>query len=318
MNSTHMRQVIDMLMAGNSSVVYQDKDLFICENFSMIPQAEAMRRPNTISILFCAAGRAQIEHEGTTYAIEAGDILLCSNIEMLADCLFNSDFRYAVLGLSSHYVARLLAGERRLMEQFLYIREHPVLRISEQAKALLPAYALMFDSKIHQKRHPFHKKAVDAMIAMAIYDVLGFYEEIRQEDPELSNYDDPASPNGSAAIFKRFIMLVGEDDCQHRTVAYFADKLCITPKYLSTVCRRESQRTPLQWIHEALTQRIRHLLIHSDKSVKEIAMEMNFPNISFFGKFVRQHLGASPTAIRNNKPAILSTHALLSTPDEED
>lgn len=45
---------------------------------------------------------------------------------------------------------------------------------------------------------------------------------------------------------------------------------------------------------------IEYLLRHTQKSLKEIAFELGFPSISFFGKYVRRHFGVSPTVLRQN------------------
>ena len=72
----------------------------------------------------------------------------------------------------------------------------------------------------------------------------------------------------------------------------------VTPKYLSYACKVASQKTALKWIHDYTTENIRYMLKHSEKSIKEISDELNFPNISFFGKYVRAHFGMSPREVR--------------------
>lgn len=298
MKTLNFQEIIDTLMAGNSQVVYQDENIFICENLSLLPTDDHLAGRDIVAMLFCAAGRAQVKITDRMHEVQAGDVLICSNMDILSDCLFSKDFRYAVVGASANYASQLVAGNTAFMEQFLYIRENPVLHLGDEARNILPAYALMFDMKIRQKPHMYLKQSVGMLITMALYDVLGYYERMREQDDS----PQPAvHTTGSAALFKRFLVLMSQDNCRHRSVAYFADQLCITPKYLSSVCRRESGKTPLEWIHNAQVQRIRHLLLHTDMSVKEIASVMDFPNLSFFGKFVRQHLGMSPTAFRQSR-----------------
>lgn len=78
----------------------------------------------------------------------------------------------------------------------------------------------------------------------------------------------------------------------------YADSLCVTPKYLSTVCKQVTGKTALHWINEYVQVDIRHWLKNSDKTIKEIAGLLEFPNISFFGKYCRAHFGVSPTELR--------------------
>ena len=83
-----------------------------------------------------------------------------------------------------------------------------------------------------------------------------------------------------------------------RSVSAFANMLHVTPKYLSKCVKEESGRSPLYHIHETTVNTIRQQLRYSNKTVKEISTELDFPNLSFFGKFVKQHLGMAPTEYR--------------------
>jgi len=81
-------------------------------------------------------------------------------------------------------------------------------------------------------------------------------------------------------------------------VSAFANMLNVTPKYLSKCVKDESGRLPLDLIHETTINTIRQQLRYSNMTVKEICTQLDFPNLSFFGKFVKEHLGMSPTSYR--------------------
>ena len=85
-----------------------------------------------------------------------------------------------------------------------------------------------------------------------------------------------------------------------RPVYYYADALYITPKYLTVVCKEVSGKTASDWIEEYLAEDISFYLRNTSKSMKEICEILNFPNVSFFGKYVRQHFGMTPTDYRNS------------------
>ena len=78
-------------------------------------------------------------------------------------------------------------------------------------------------------------------------------------------------------------------------------KLNISSKYLSNTCKSNSGKTAYEWIIEYAVEDISRCLSHSDMSIKEIAGYLDFPNLSFFGKFVKAHLGCSPTEYRRIK-----------------
>ncbi|KAA5496916.1 helix-turn-helix domain-containing protein, partial [Bacteroides caccae] len=86
--------------------------------------------------------------------------------------------------------------------------------------------------------------------------------------------------------------------------SYFANELCYTPKHFSKVIKQACGRTPSDLINETAMEQIKYRLKHSDKSIKEIAEEFNFPNQSFFGKYVKAYLGTSPASYRSRKEDI--------------
>ena len=77
-------------------------------------------------------------------------------------------------------------------------------------------------------------------------------------------------------------------------------RLYVSPKYLSAICKAESGKTANQWITEYTLEDIRYQLLFTNHSIKEITHQLGFPNTSFFGKYVRQHFGTSPKALRDH------------------
>ena len=92
-------------------------------------------------------------------------------------------------------------------------------------------------------------------------------------------------------IFSRFIYLVNQHAPQHHRISYYAERMCLTERYLGTVVRQTSGVSAKEWIDRALITRIKVELRHTDKSAAQIADEMNFPNPSFFCKYFKRMTG---------------------------
>lgn len=101
-------------------------------------------------------------------------------------------------------------------------------------------------------------------------------------------------PSHQEEVFRRFIALVNEHSKSERTVGFYADKLCLTPRYLNTVIRQVSRQTVMEWINQAIILEAQVLLKHSDLLVYQIADELHFPNPSFFCKFFKKRTGMTP------------------------
>jgi AraC-like DNA-binding protein len=107
------------------------------------------------------------------------------------------------------------------------------------------------------------------------------------------------APQRAADIMSRFIqMLESGTYRQQRTVAYYAQEICVTSKHLHKISTQVSGRTPSYWIQQFTVMEIRHLLIHKKLSAKEISTRMNFDNLSHFSRYVSDHLGVTPKNIK--------------------
>ena len=104
--------------------------------------------------------------------------------------------------------------------------------------------------------------------------------------------------NQKGSLFERYLQLVQEHCMEEREVDFYARKLFITPKYLTEVCKKNSGKTALEWIHNYTTQRIIILLENKKLSFTEIADTLNFSSQSFFSRYVRKVLGVSPSEYR--------------------
>ena len=102
-------------------------------------------------------------------------------------------------------------------------------------------------------------------------------------------------------LFGRFFRLVNLYGKKEHRLAFYADKLCVTPRYLGTVVHEESGATAKEWIDRATVAEAKVLLRHDNAPVSLIADELNFPNVSFFCKYFKHHTGLTPQQFRNEQ-----------------
>ena len=105
------------------------------------------------------------------------------------------------------------------------------------------------------------------------------------------------------SLFQRFLHQLSSSEVKHRPVESFANELCVSPKYLSVVCKKNSGKTANEWITEYVMEDIRYYLKQTDLGAKQICDILGFPNPSFFGKYVKEHFGLTPMQMRNNAKA---------------
>ena len=110
-----------------------------------------------------------------------------------------------------------------------------------------------------------------------------------------------ATRSREQTIFDRFIQLVNQHCRQQHQISYYADRMCLTERYLGTVIRQTSGTTAKEWIDRALITQSKVLLRHSDKSVAQISEDLNFPNPAFFSKYFKRLTAMTPLEYREGK-----------------
>lgn len=104
--------------------------------------------------------------------------------------------------------------------------------------------------------------------------------------------------NRSEQILKSFISLLKENFKQQHTVTFYADKLNITPQYLTLIIKKLTGQTINEFIYEMIYSEARILLTRSDLTIQQIADELHFSDSSAFCKFFRRRSGVSPLKYR--------------------
>lgn len=100
-------------------------------------------------------------------------------------------------------------------------------------------------------------------------------------------------------LFFRFEKELRAHYQQEREVAFYASRLCISPKYLSVIVKCQTSKTALAWIENYVVTECKALLLSTDMTVQQIADKLNFPSQSVFGKYFKRITGVSPTGFRN-------------------
>lgn len=111
--------------------------------------------------------------------------------------------------------------------------------------------------------------------------------------------NSPCSRNRQNELFCKFFHLLLLNYKQHRSVSYYANQLCFTPRYLSTVIKAASGRSVVEWIDDFVVSEMMYQLRHTMRSMQQIAYDMNFSNQSFFGRYFKARVGCSPTDYRS-------------------
>lgn len=136
----------------------------------------------------------------------------------------------------------------------------------------------------------YSREAVSSLIAA----IVNCYSSLFERHGEAI----PQGQSRQQRVLERFIDLVNEHCSTHHTLDFYADRLCITQRYLGTLVHQASGSTAKEWIDCAIINEAKVALRHSDVTVAQLADSLNFPNPAFFTKFFKRMTGMTPTQYR--------------------
>lgn len=283
----------------NADAYYSGDDVVVINDLRKLPELNRQFRLNMSALLLCEEGILQVTIDGEKYEVRKGSLLICSSLHTLTGAMTSTDFRCSCLAISNAKLGNIIGGNPEMLRQMLFINDNPLMTIEPEAFNLVSAYKTIFEVKLNFVHHNYYETTIESLLKAVLFDIIGIVAIKMRRGSKIES--PTKSFTSRNAHVRRFLLLLSEDNYRHKTVQYFADKLCITTKYLSVICRQETGKTPNQWIKERLVERIRYLLLNTQLSAKEISSQLGFPNLSFFGKFTKEHLGYSPMEFRKRR-----------------
>ena len=142
------------------------------------------------------------------------------------------------------------------------------------------------------RQKDYNRQTVTSLVGALMHHYDGLYR--RQMESR------QASQSREQTIFDRFIYLVNQHATREHQIGFYADKMCLTQRYLGTVIRQASGTTAKEWIDRALVEHVKIELKHTDKPIAQISDEMNFPSASFFSKYFKRETGLTPGDYRGD------------------
>jgi AraC family transcriptional regulator, transcriptional activator of pobA len=279
---------------------YMDSDILFIEELESLPRLYSSKLKANV-ICSCVKGKMELDVNGTHYVVNEGCAVICPSGSIVDNILVSPDFKFMVLCLTDRIIQSLLAANMNVWNRAVYVRkEHMVMPPSYEGsdKHLLMGWHFMeiVRSLLAFKDNPFRGEMIRSMLQIVLLSFCARQTEIEKEEQTLPS-KAVKSPQGQA-LFSRFVELLREEEIKHRPVYYYAEKLYVSAKYLSYVCKEVSGKSANDFIQTSVMDEIVHYLKNTALSVKEIANRLGFPNVSFFGKYVKAHLGVSPNEYR--------------------
>ena len=271
---------------------YIDNDLILFEDITQVPLPTSPSRMKSLFLALCTSGHAQYTVDTKMHEVSAGDVIIISEEQVVADYMLSQDCKGIALIMSYDFFQNIVSGVHELSALFLFARTHPVFHLDDNQTKALENDIEHIKEKIIDVGHRFRRELVMTMLKALVIDMSNIIYRFQQVGDE--------AQTRAEVIFRDFIQTVEKNYRTERRVSWYAQQLCITSKYLSETVRTVSRRTPSDWIDSYVTRELRVMLRNSTMSIKQIADELNFANQSFLGKYFKEHVGMSPSKFRKS------------------
>lgn len=248
-------------------------------------------------VFYCVSGSLKMSVNLTDVELSKGMVFINipGNIVRINE-ISNSnggEIHYVCLALSKDFFQSLNVEVCKLFNEGISMLQKPSILLSENDFALTGSL-VKYMINLLKSEVSYKKEAVLSALSSLFYILMGAWttDHPTEESNELSNR--------SKVIFDKFMRLVMEYHTQYRNVGFYADQLCLTPKYLSKLIKSATGRSAPEWIDSYVILEAKNLLKYSGATIKEIVFKLNFPNQSVFYKFFKAHTGMTPTEYKNS------------------
>lgn len=238
----------------------------------------------------CLDGSCRIVFNGKELEMKQGDLMIVRRGKLVEKVRPEENFRVTMVYISSKLIELSTPQSNYGMKGQLALFLNPIMHLTpmqfEQCKRNFDNLQI----RMMQTEHKFYHDMILNKVQSLIIDFFDFHATLYKESDVSTQY---------ATLMNRFLALLesGEYRC-HREVTWYADKLCVTSKYLSEVSKAVSGYAANFWINRYTTLDISRLLRDKSLSFVQISDMFNFSSPAYFSRYVLHNLGVNPTEYR--------------------
>lgn len=283
-NELYMAEYNPIMTTPEEQFVVGDTDLRYFEEHSCRTEGGA--------ILFCRRGSATVTVDQLRDRVTRDTLLLLLPGSILHLNERTDDFRVRFCAFSLELFSE---AAYRLDPSFFHIlHEHAIIRLPDRIIEGVRNWFQMASYTYRDRGNIFRNTIIRNRLQNVLLEA---FDKTQRFAPDVHSQ---TGTTRQADLFQRFVALVHEHCTEQREVAFYADRLCISTRYLSTIIRSVAHSTAKEFIDRSVVLEIKMLLGSTELSVQEIAYRLHFPE-SYLGRFFKKHTGVSPTEFRNAK-----------------
>ena len=297
-------EVTFQTLANNEDIQigYSDNDIVVVDSIQQFTEINTAHVAMN-AVVICTDGKVQAQMNGKQMELHKNQVAIVPQDVTVTDVMVSPNFNLKAMFLTNRILQSFLREKMSIWNDMMYIhRQHVVTMDEDEILFYTYFYDMLTLTITKGKDNPLHTDVIQSLLRSAILAFCGrmklmLSSETSQADAASSHDNEKMT---SKVHFQHFLDLLHSNDVKRHTVEAYASELCISPKYLTAVCKKNSGKTANEWITEHVLEDIRYYLRQTDLSIKQICDKLAFPNPSFFGKYVKDHFGMTPLELRNS------------------
>lgn len=263
------------------------KDVIIEDSLEGIGSA---RYEDYLSHALCLGGSCSFMFNGRRFELKEGDLMIVRKGKLLDDIRPSDDFVVRNLYVTARFIELCTPQTNYGVKGQLSLFLNPVMRLDAGQRFVCERDFRWIAYRLTQTGHTFYRELLINAVQSAILDFFDFHSVINSES---------AVTNQNASLMNRFLDMLENGDYRHnREVTYYADALCVTPKYLSEVSKKISGFPANYWINRYTSLDIARLLRDKTLTFVQISDIFHFSSPAYFSRYVQRTLGLNPTQYR--------------------
>ena len=238
--------------------------------------------------IICEGGSAEGSVNLKSYRMEKNNFLIVLSSHIMESYRVDEDFRGSYIFMSDSFLNRLDIGDS--FSFYESVDKDPLMQFDDRTASAIRSYVDMARSICQMKDSNPNTGEALRLLTKLFFLMVGWFIHTRSKETEARHSD----------VMNSFMALVKSHYREHRDVEYYADKMNMSAKYMSTLVKKTSGKTALQWIEDYVILDAKAQLSSTMNSVQQISYGLNFPSQSFFGRYFKRAVGMSPSEYRRS------------------
>ncbi len=264
--------------------------------FQDIKQLDGFRTPYRLKMnlmVVCVRGAISATIDLDMRRMSAGQIMFLRPGHIIDDVTSAEDFSgYFLLVEEAKYASTLPLTNGYMAACLVYFRDHSIITVDPGDMESVKMIYSLLKQRMYRVGQPYGQLIFNTLCELLFFETLSLYTTEMEKRPEKRTRREE--------LLSRFISLVDKDFKVSRSVNYYAEKLSLSAKHLSTVIKQTTGMTAGEWIENKVIREAKFMLRSSPHTIQQIARELNFANQSFFGKYFKNLTGISPGQYRSH------------------